>query len=63
MRVSSEHTQFFVPADRRHFDDVESLLEQARDGFVAQVVEVQSADSRATAQMAPGLDDRALTGG
>ena len=60
MHVAREHSELFVPADCRNFYDVETLLEQARHGFVAQIVEVQTRDRGPPAQMAPGLDDRAL---
>ena len=62
MRVAGEHAQLAMSAYRRHFYDVQALLEQARHGFVAQIVEVQAGDPSAPAQMPPGLNDRALAG-
>ena len=51
MRISSEHSKLFLPADRRDLSNVESLLEQATNSFVAQIVEVKIVHLSTNAQM------------
>jgi len=51
MGISLEHLELFVPADRRNLSNVESLLEQATNSFVAQIVEVKIVHLSTNAQM------------
>jgi hypothetical protein len=52
--VTLQHPQFLVPANRGDLDDVEPALEQARHGFVPEIMKMQISASGALAEVLPG---------
>src|SRR5258705_4602657 len=58
MRVSLEHLELFVPADRRDFSDVQALFKQATNSFMAKVVEVKIIHPCTNAEMFESEADR-----
>ena len=58
VRVALQHLQGLVTGDGRDLHEIESLLEQAAGGFMAQVVETQPLDAGMLCRTFPGLRDR-----
>ena len=54
MRVALEHAKLFVPADCRDLSDVQSLLKQAADALMSEIVEAEIVHLGPDAKMLEG---------
>jgi hypothetical protein len=58
MCIALEHSKLFVSANRRHLGDVQSLLEEAADTLVSEIVEAKVIHLGTGAKMLEGEADR-----
>ena len=53
MRVSEEHSSVLVAADEGYFWNAQSVLEEAANGFVTQIMEPEVLDAHSTLETLP----------
>src|SRR5690606_1837718 len=62
MAVALKHTQLLVSAYGSHLDHVPTLLQEARDGFMPQIVKAKIIRTGSNTKMLPSLLNGALAG-